>query len=192
MTWQLTNDLHAYAATIEPLISAEPERYTVLATVLDGLVRHGPTLYGPDPLVLAWWDQGGQVRAAALQTPPHPLQITTLPGDAAGELAAMLTAGQGDGSITAPITQINGGESDATALAAAWCPPTGQSYRVVRRQRLYRLGTLTPPDPRPDGAARIASPADADACGRGTRRSTRKRSQERRMRPMTFGWTQAG
>lgn len=53
MTWQLTDDLHTCAATIESLISAEPERYTVLATVLDGLVRHGPTLYGNDPLLLA-------------------------------------------------------------------------------------------------------------------------------------------
>ena len=56
----------------------------------------------------------GQVEAAALATPPHPLQITELPGEAAAGLAAMLAQRHGAG-----LTAINGGEQDATALRSS-------------------------------------------------------------------------
>jgi hypothetical protein len=41
------------------------------------------------------------------------------------------------------------------AFAAAWERQTGQAARVTVRSRLYRLGTLAPPDPAPPGCARV-------------------------------------
>lgn len=157
MTWHQTDDLKEFATAVEPLLSGQPERYTVLASVLDGLLEHGPHLFGADPPLLLWWSSAGQARAAALQTPPHPLQITTLPGSSAGELAELLVTDHGPG-----IRQVNGGERDATAFASAWCDRTGQRYRTDKRMRLYRLVQLTPPDPGPDGASRVGTPADRD------------------------------
>jgi predicted GNAT family acetyltransferase len=156
MTWTLTEDIDAFAAIVTPLLSAEPERYTVPLSVLAALISHGPNLYGPDHPVLGWWSQDGVVGAAVLQTPPHPVQVTRLPADAIAPLAAALTA-RADG-----ITQILASERDATAFAQAWARATGQRFGVEMRQRLYRLGELTPPDPMPAGEARVATPADIE------------------------------
>ncbi len=156
MTWTLTDDIEAYAATVTPLLSAEPERYTVPLGVLAALMQHGPNLYGPDHPVLGWWSRDGIVHAAVLQTPPHPLQVTRLPADAISPLADTLTA------RAKSITQVLASEQDATAFAQAWAKTTGHGFGVEMRQRLHRLGELTPPDPMPAGEARVATSADID------------------------------
>lgn len=155
MTWTLTDSIETYAATVTPLLSAEPERYTVLMGVMAGLIEHGPNFYGADPPVLGWWSQDGAVSAAVLQTPPYPVQVTSLPAEAVGPLVAALAPGHAGG-----ITQVLGGEREATAFAQAWARAAGQRYGVEMRQRLYRLGELTPPDPMPEGAARVATSDD--------------------------------
>ena len=72
MAWQLTDNLADFSAAIRPLLDAEPERFTVLATVLDTLLRHGPNFYGDAPPVLAWWTQGSEVRAFPPMRPGRP------------------------------------------------------------------------------------------------------------------------
>lgn len=155
MTWTLTDSVDIFAATVTPLLSAEPERNTVLISVLAGLVEHGQNIFGADPPVLGWWSQDGTVRAAMLQTPPHPVQITSLPAESVAPLAEALAPGHAGG-----ITQILGAEPDATALARALASATGRQFSVEMRERLYRLGELTPPDPMPDGTARVATADD--------------------------------
>lgn len=155
MTWTLTDSIDTYAATVAPLLNADPERYTVLTSVLAGLVKHGQNLYGADPPVLGWWSRDGTVSAAVLQTPPHPVSITSLPAEAAGPLAVALAP-----SHASRISQVVGSEPDATAFALAWASATGQRFGIEMRQRLYRLGQLTPPDPMPEGAARVATAGD--------------------------------
>ncbi len=142
MAWTLTDDIGAFAGTVKALLSAQPERYTVLATVLDSLVRHGPAAYGDEPPVLATWtsEPGGEVRAAALQTPPHPLQVTELPGDSASGLAAILAPRH-----VAGLTAVNGGEGDAIGFAGAWSAVTGLAHRISMRQRGELGGALHGP-----------------------------------------------
>lgn len=155
MTWTLTDSIETYAATVTPLLRAEPERYTVLMSVMTGLVEHGPNFYGTDPPVLGWWSQDGVVSAAVLQTPPHPVQVTSLPAEAVGPLAVALAPSHAGG-----ITEVLGAEPDATAFAQVWARVVGQRFSVHMRQRLYRLGEFTPPNPMPAGAARVATPDD--------------------------------
>lgn len=157
MSWTLTDSVDTYAAAVTPLLSAEPERYTVLIGVLAGLVEHGPNLYGTDSPVLGWWSPGDTVSAAVLQTPPHPVQVTSLPAEAVGPLAEALGPSRAGG-----IAQVLGAEPDATAFARAWASVTGQQFAVEMRQRLHRLGELTPPDPMPAGTARVATPDDIE------------------------------
>jgi predicted GNAT family acetyltransferase len=157
MAWTLTDDLDAYAAAVDGLLSREPERYTVLMSVLATLISQGPTAYGARPPVLGWWSSGGAVDAAVLCTPPHPVVVTTFPDRSADELATILTPGH-----AALLTGVLGAEPPASAFASAWSAATGAAHSITQRQRLYRLGALTPPRPAPDGAARIATPADAD------------------------------
>lgn len=164
MAWTLTGDIAAYDAVVRPLLFAHPERHTVLISVLARLRRLGPNAFGADAPILGWWSPGGsgssaadtgRASAAVLQTPPHALLITQLPGTSAIELASALARPDG-----VPF-EVNGAEPDAMAFARALSSLTAHSFRVRQRQRLHRLGTLVPPDPAPAGEARVASVADA-------------------------------
>jgi predicted GNAT family acetyltransferase len=155
MTWTLTDSVDTYATMVTPLLSAQPERHTVMLSVLTGLVEHGPSLYGAGAPVLGWWSQAGVVKAAVLQTPPHPVLVTSLPAEAAGPLAAALAPSHAGG-----IVRVLGAETDATAFARAWAAATAQDFSIEMRQRLHRIGELTPPDPMPEGAARVATADD--------------------------------
>jgi GNAT superfamily N-acetyltransferase len=157
MTWILTDDPVAFRAAAWSFLAAEPERYSVLLTVLSTLIRIGPDAYGEQRPLLGWWPASGPVRAAVLQTPPRPMLITTWPGDAAGQLADALASGG------AAPPGVNGTEHDAEVFASAWQRQSGVPGRIAQRQRLYRLGELEWPDPRPAGSARIAGSRDIDA-----------------------------
>ena len=154
MTWTLTGDIDSYLTAAGGLLSAEPVRNTVLLSVLASLTKLGPAAYGEEAPLFGWWSAGGAVSAAVLQTPPHPMLLTGLPGESAAELATAL-ADRG-----ARLPGINGAEPDVAALGRAWQQRTGRPGRLHRRMRLYRLGGLVAPDPFPDGAARIATAED--------------------------------
>lgn len=155
MTWTLTDDVSDYHFAAGPFLAADPERYTVLLSVLARLRTLGPTAFGTEAPLLGWWSPGGAARAAVLQTPPYPMLITSLPEASADELAGELVA-----RGSAP-SEVNGTEVDAVTFASAWSALTARGYRMRQRQRLHRLGVLVPPDPAPAGAARLATGADA-------------------------------
>lgn len=171
MPWSLTDDIASYQTAAGGLLKADPVRNTVLLSILASLARIGPTAFGPEPPLFGWWspdagahtggddpsgtDRSRTARAAVLQTPPHALLITRLPGESAAELAQAL-AGRGTS-----LPGVNGVEEDATSLARAWHQLTGMASRVSLRQRLYWLAELLRSDQVPDGTARVATPADA-------------------------------
>jgi GNAT superfamily N-acetyltransferase len=157
MGWTLTGDVAAYQARVGCFLGADPVRSTVLLSVLATLIKVGPTAYGPEPPLLGYWSSGAgeaAVSAAVLQTPPYPLLVTTLSGQAAAQLAQVLAD---RGTV---LSSINGAEQDVTALASAWQRLSGRHGQISQRQRLYQLGDLVPPDPAPDGAGRLATVAD--------------------------------
>jgi predicted GNAT family acetyltransferase len=154
MAWTLTHDLDAYQSAAGGLLTSQPVRNTVLLSVLASLTRLGPAAYGDEPPLFGWWSEGGVLSAAVLQTPPHPMLLTDLPGESAAELAAALT------SRGLHLPGFNGTERDVVALGRAWQQRTGEIGHPHLRQRLYRLGGLVPPDPAPDGAARMGAAAD--------------------------------
>ena len=157
MAWTFTDDPVAFHAAVAALLVGDQERNTVLISVLASLRRLGPRAFGPDAPLLGWWPSAASApRAAAMQTPPHPMLVTGLPGGSAGELAAALAA---RGSA---LSAVNGAEADALALIAVWANLTGQDYHIHQRQRLHRLGTLAPPDPSPPGAPRVAVATDGE------------------------------
>jgi predicted GNAT family acetyltransferase len=154
MAWSFTDDVTAYSAAAGGLLNSEPERHTVLLSVLATLMSRGPTAFGPAAPLLGWWSDGGAVTAAVLQTPPHALLMTGFGGHSAAELAEVLA---GRGTV---LPGINGTEPDAAAFALAWRDVTGQQGQARQRQRLYRLCTLIPPNSVPPGAARVATGGD--------------------------------
>jgi len=155
MAWAFTEDVGIYAGAVGKLLSAAPERNTVLLSVLASLTSAGPAAFGPEPPLLGWWPDTGPASAAILQTPPHPLLMTGFPDGSAEALAREL-ADRGTG-----LSRIAGAEHDAAALARVWRDLTGRTFHVSQRQRLYRLGRLIPPGPAPAGTPRVAAIADA-------------------------------
>ncbi|MFE2477532.1 GNAT family N-acetyltransferase [Streptomyces sp. NPDC059389] len=153
MTWTFTRDLAVFRAAAGPAVAAEPVANTILLTVLDALGRRGPDAYGSAEPFFGWWTAaGGGVAGALLCTPPYPLLIGALPGQAVRELGAALTAEP----LLAGVEVLNARRRDAQALAAVW----GRQSEVTEENRLYRLAGLLAPDPVPPGRARTATAAD--------------------------------
>ncbi|MET9569564.1 GNAT family N-acetyltransferase [Streptomyces virginiae] len=153
MTWTFTTDLAAYRAAAGPAVAAQPVSNTLLLSVADALERRGLHTFGPESPVFGWWTgPDGVVSGALVCTPPHPLQLGALPGEAVRALADALATEP----LLAGLPGINARRPDAEALAAAWGRPTV----VAEELRLYRLAGLVAPLPFPAGRARAASEED--------------------------------
>ncbi|MGW5735549.1 MULTISPECIES: GNAT family N-acetyltransferase [Streptomyces] len=186
--WRLTSDLDEFHSRAETFLHSAPALHTALLSVTDTLRTRGLHAYGDDDPLFGFRTGGGGddhsdgggdgegdgdggqgpgpgepvVTGAFLWTPPHFLALSPLAeggdgGDAeeaVDELAAVLAdaglapAGVGAESVT------------AAAFADAWRRRTNATPAVNFPQRLYRLGTLTPPEPPPAGGARVATGAD--------------------------------
>ncbi|MYV47550.1 GNAT family N-acetyltransferase [Streptomyces sp. SID2888] len=155
--WRFTGDPKEFLERTGAFLRSEPALHTVLLTVTDRLRKEGVAAYGEEPPYFGRLADGdGTARAALLRTPPYALQLTALTADAADALAVRLAE---DGR---PLPSASGPADAAAAFAAAWGRRTGADVRLTQRQRLYRLGTLTPPASAPPGTARGAAPEDRD------------------------------
>lgn len=156
MAWTLTDDLDAFLAAAGGFLRARPAAHTLPLTITESLRASGPGLYGGAPPRYGWWTEDGEVGGAFVQTPPHPIVLTELPGRALPALAEAL-----DGGAYA-VPGVNAPADTAEAFAGAWRERRGGGLRarVAMRERLYRLTTLAWPDPMPPGAARVAGEAD--------------------------------
>jgi len=153
MSWQLTNAVEDFLAAAGDFLRAERARNTIALTVTQSL-RADPSLYS-SPL-LGWCTGAAGVSAAFLHTPPFPAFLTAMDGAVASALADELVPARPDlPGIAAP-------EDTAWSFAGAWRERAGRDATVRRRERLFRLGQLSWPDPRPDGAARLADGGDRD------------------------------
>jgi predicted GNAT family acetyltransferase len=155
MAWTLTGSRDEYLTVAGEFLRSRPVHNTIQLVALDALVTRGPSAFGDVAPLFGWWRAGaGPVTAALLHTPPFPVLLTRLPAHVAVDLAEAL-AGCGR-----QLAGVNAEQSDAEAFADAWSGLTGAGWREFRRSRLFRLEQLTPPDPAPPGAARVATAAD--------------------------------
>ena len=156
MAWTLTGDLNEFLAAAGGFLRSEPVQHTVELAAVETLQARGTTAFGSPGALFGWWRPGtGPVTATLFHTAPYPALLTPLPAGAAPPLARALLALSHD-----PIG-VTAEKQDAARFATAWTDLTGARARVVRRSRLFRLGTLTPLD-RPAGVARVATAADRD------------------------------
>jgi RimJ/RimL family protein N-acetyltransferase len=155
MAWALTEDLADCIATAGEFLRSRPVRHTIQLSVVQTLLARGGFAFGETAPLFGWWRApDGEITAALLHTPPYPVLLTPLPGEAAQPLAeALLARGR-------PLPGVNAEQSAAAAFAAAWSALTGASAHLARRSRLFRLGQLKPPAPLPPGAPRVATEAD--------------------------------
>ncbi|MBG0854483.1 GNAT family N-acetyltransferase [Streptomyces spinoverrucosus] len=159
-TWILTEDLDAFLTHAGPFLRSRPARHTVPLSVTDELRRRGLHMYGDKAPVFGFLERAGAVRAVCFRTPPHGLYLTALAPDEADALAAHLTA------RSERLPGVAGDRDTAAAFAEAWRRHTGAASALLQRQLLYRLGTLTVPEPAPPGRARVADERDREQLAR--------------------------
>jgi predicted GNAT family acetyltransferase len=152
MGWTLTGSVEEFLARAGGFLRDDPVRNTVVLTVTEGMRGRGPRLY--QDVLFGWWTSGGHVEGACMWTGAHPPLLSTMPEQAAPELAAVLAGQQ------AKVPGVNATPQAAAGFAEAWTRLTGETSRVAMRQCLHRLSSLRMPDPPPEGAARIADHGD--------------------------------
>jgi len=151
MPWTTTHDPEEFLATAGDFLRSRLVAHNLILTITDQLRRRGPRPAGPT--LLGWWAGAAGAAGAFSRTPGYPLAVTPMPGPALDELADMLVP---------PLPGIGAGTAAARRFARRWQARTGAGARVGRKERLYRLGQLAPPDPLPPGRARLAVGADRD------------------------------
>ncbi|MEU6820407.1 GNAT family N-acetyltransferase [Streptomyces atriruber] len=155
--WQLTTDLDGFLDRAEEFLHSEPALHTVLLGVAETLRVRGPRTYGDGvPLFGTCADADGAVRGAFVQTPPRRINLGPVAPEAAEALARQLA------DVGPDLPGVASEQATAEAFARAWGECTGAAVALGKSQRLYRLGTLTPPGPAPAGRARVATAADRD------------------------------
>ncbi|MCW5249042.1 GNAT family N-acetyltransferase [Streptomyces sp. SHP 1-2] len=158
--WHLTGNLDAFLARAGDFLRSRPVLHTLALTVTETLRTRGTAVYGSEPPVLGVLERAGRVRAVLFRTPPHPLRLTALTPDGADALAARLAA------LGHVLPGVGADRDTAVAFAAAWRRHTGATPVLHERARLYRLGTPTPPEPAPEGRARVAGERDRERLAR--------------------------
>jgi RimJ/RimL family protein N-acetyltransferase len=147
--WHLTEDLNAFLARAGDFLRSRPALHNTPLTAIEKLRTPGA-----EDTVFGWLESGDEVRAIFYRRPTRRLTLTSLAPEQAGSLAAHL-AGLGHS-----LSGVSADEDTATAFAEAWQRRTGATSVPTWRARLYRLGTLTPPEPVPAGRGRLVDAQD--------------------------------
>jgi RimJ/RimL family protein N-acetyltransferase len=148
-------DADAFHAAADPVLSADPSGYTVIATVLADVRSQARPYPGARWFVVR---DGALPVGAAMHTPPYSPYLGPMPV-AAGPLVADALAESGDSM--AAVAGFNGEVEVTRAAVTRWQrlfggPPIDETVSM----RLYRLDDLQ--TPRATGSARTATAADWD------------------------------
>lgn len=154
--WHVADDVESFLARAGDFLQSRPALHTLPLTVTEALRTRGPHAYGPEAPAFGILTRAGEVRATYFRTPPHPLNLTPLTPDEADTLAAHLA------TLGHPLPGVSADRDTAASFAEAWQRHTGAAPVLHERQRLYRLGTLTVPQPPPEGRSRIAGEQDRE------------------------------
>ncbi|MGN9762500.1 GNAT family N-acetyltransferase [Streptomyces sp. SD31] len=152
--WHLTEDIDDFLARAGDFLRSRPALHNTPLTDLEKLRTRRADAHGPAATVFGRLKSGGEVRAVLYRTGLGHLSLTPLSAEQAGALAAHL-AGLGH----SPSGVIADHDS-ATAFAETWQRHTGAAPVPFWRTHLYRLGTLSPPEPFAAGLGRVADEKD--------------------------------
>ncbi|MEU6817521.1 GNAT family N-acetyltransferase [Streptomyces sp. NPDC046860] len=154
--WHLTDDVDEFLARAGGFLRSRPGEHLMQLTWAERVRVRGAESFARPPL-FGTLEEDGEVTGTFYLLPPRALGLSPLTSAQADSLAARLAAlGHSPASVSAD-------HDTATAFAEAWERHTGAAAtpRDVRL-RLYRLGTLTPPEPHPAGRARVLGEGDLD------------------------------
>ncbi|MEV6422325.1 GNAT family N-acetyltransferase [Streptomyces sp. NPDC051662] len=155
--WQLTEDVDEFLARAGDFLRSRPGRHVMTLTWAERLRTRGAAAFGAEGHVFGVLERAGEVHAAFHRLPPRALCLTPLTSEQADTLAAQLVA------LGHSLPSVSADHGSATAFAEAWRRHTGATPKIRdTRLRLYRLGTLTPPEPMPAGRGRLLGEEDLE------------------------------
>jgi GNAT superfamily N-acetyltransferase len=140
-------DPEEFEALAGPLYRSDPVTHTLPITVLAGFFRDPST----EPVMLTV-HRAGELYGAVFRTPPWPLVVSGLPGDAAPAAVEVLAG------IDPDAPGVSGPRALAETFAHAWADHTGASVHEAMAMRMYELGELRAPVV--SGSSRPATEAD--------------------------------
>ncbi|MFC8374171.1 GNAT family N-acetyltransferase [Streptomyces sp. NPDC057239] len=152
--WQLTEDIDDFLARAGDFLRSRPALHNTPLTDIEKLRTRGAGAHSAEATVFGLLESGGEVCAIFYRRPRGQLWITPLSTEQAGALVAHLA------SLGHSPSGVLGDHDTATAFADAWHQQTGAAPVPFWRTHLYRLGTLTPPQPRPEGQGRVVGGKD--------------------------------
>ncbi|MFD7456924.1 MULTISPECIES: GNAT family N-acetyltransferase [unclassified Streptomyces] len=152
--WQLTEDVDDFLARAGDFLRSRPVLHTMPLSVTEKLRTLGAAAYGTPGPVFGRLERAGEVGAVFYRFPSRGLSVTALTPGQADTLAAHLV----DLGYSLPF--VSADHSTAAAFTEAWQRRTGATPTLRVRLHLYRLGTLTPPEPFPEGGGRLVGERD--------------------------------
>ncbi|WP_432164131.1 GNAT family N-acetyltransferase [Streptomyces tendae] len=154
--WHLTEGVDDFLARAGGFLRSRPALHNMPLTDIEKLRMRRPDAHGPLTAAFGRLESGGEVHAVFYLTSRGRLGLTPLSVEQTDALAARLAAlGHAPANVIAD-------HDTATAYAASWQRHTGAAPALFWRTHLYRLGTLTPPQPRPEGRGRLTDGADRE------------------------------
>lgn len=155
--WHLTSDVDGFLARAGDFLRSRPGRHVMQLTWAERVRMRGADAFGAEAPVFGVLEHGGEVHATFYRLPPRGFGLSPLTPQQADTLAARL-APLGDS-----LPHVSADHRTAAVFAEAWRRHTGATPKPREtRLRLYRLGTLTPPEPMPAGRGRVLGEQDLD------------------------------
>jgi predicted GNAT family acetyltransferase len=152
--WHLTEDLDDFLSGADDFLRSRPALHTTQLTVMERLRTHGSAQHGDGAALFGRLERAGRIDATFHRLPSRGLAPTSLTPEQADSLAARLA------DLGHALPYVTADQNTATTFAEAWQRHTGATSKLRVRLHLYRLGTLTPPEPFPEGHARVAGEED--------------------------------
>ncbi|MFD7232650.1 GNAT family N-acetyltransferase [Streptomyces sp. NPDC059881] len=154
--WHLTKDVDDFLARAGDFLCSRPALHNTPLTDIEKLRIRGAAEDDAEAAVFGRLESGGEVRAIFYLTPRGRLGLTPLSVEQTDTLAAHLAAlGHSPSNVIAD-------HDTAGAFAESWQRHTSAAPVPFWRTHLYRLGTLTPPQPPTEGHWRIAGAKDRE------------------------------
>ena len=152
--WHLTHDIDDFLSRAGGFLRSRPALHNTPLTDIEKLRKRAAAGGGAD--VFGRLEPGGELRAVFYLTPNGRLGLTPLSAEEADALATRLAAaGQAPSHVIAD-------QDTARTFAESWQRRTGAASALFWRTHLYRLGTLTPPRPHPEGRGRATGAEDRE------------------------------
>ncbi|MFE5190523.1 GNAT family N-acetyltransferase [Streptomyces sp. NPDC056628] len=154
--WHLTQDVDDFRAQAGDFLSSRAALHNTPLTDIEKLRMQRAADHDEQTAVFGWLTSQGEVRAIFYLTPRGRLGLTPLSVAQTDALAAYLA------DLGYSPAHVIADQDTADAFAASWQQHSGAAPERFWRTHLYRLGTLTPPQPRPKGQGRPTESKDRE------------------------------